>query len=110
MLRFAICWISYIEVNGDCLVENFFSTLPKVVFLGKRNIRVDEVHDVWKNWIFEMQKAFSARYGDIALLLPIQVDEQLIKAIMAFWDPSYRCFTSNQEDLVPIVEEYTALP
>ena len=52
------------------------------------------------------KKAFSARYGDITLLLPIQMDEQLIKAIMPFWDLSYRFFTFNQEDMVPTVEEY----
>ena len=40
-------------------------------------------------------KGFLAKYGDIALLFPIEVDEQLIKAIMPYWDPSYRCFTLN---------------
>ena len=49
------------------------------------------------------------KYGDIALLFSIEVDEQLIKAIILFWDPSYRCFTFNQEDLTPKVEEYLAL-
>ena len=49
------------------------------------------------------------QYGDIALLLPIEVDEQLIKAIILFWDSSYRCFTFNREDLIPTVEEYVAL-
>ena len=37
------------------------------------------------------------------------MDEQLIKAIMPFWDPSYRCFTFNQEDMVLTIEKYTAL-
>ena len=50
-----------------------------------------------------------AKYGDIALLLPIEIDEQLLKAIILFWDPSYRCFTFNYEDLTPTMEEYTAL-
>ena len=60
-------------------------------------------------WTEERQNAFTAKYDDIALLLPIEVDEQLHKPIILFWDPSYRCFTFNQEDLTPIVEEYTAL-
>ena len=30
----------------------------------------------------EGQNAFTAKYGDIALLLPIKVDEQLLKAII----------------------------
>ena len=33
------------------------------------------IHDVRKSWNVEKQKSFSALYGDIALLLPIQVDE-----------------------------------
>ena len=49
------------------------------------------------------------QYEDIALLLPIQVDEQLTKVIMPFWDLSYRCFTFNQEDMTPTIEEYTSL-
>ena len=28
---------------------------------------------------------------------------------MLYWDPSYRCFTFNQEDMTPTVEEYVAL-
>ena len=83
--------------------------LPNTVFLEKRNIKVDEVHDVWKSWSLEKQKAFSALYGDITLLLSIQVDEQLIKVIMPFWDPLYRCFTFNQEDMTQTIEEYIAL-
>ena len=52
---------------------------------------------------------FSVKYGDIALLLSIEIDEQLLKAIILFWDPSYRCFTFNHENLTPTVEEYAAL-
>ena len=64
---------------------------------------------IWDNWTVERQNPFMAKYGDIALLLPIEIDEQLLKAIILFWDPSYRCFTFNREDLTPTVEEYAAL-
>ena len=47
------------------------------------------------------------KYGEIALLLNVKVDWQLIKAIMPFWDSSYRCFTFNQEDMTPTIEEYS---
>ena len=33
----------------------------------------------------------------------------MLKAIILFWDSSYRCFTLNHEDLTPTVEEYVAL-
>ena len=26
---------------------------------------------------------------------------------MPFWDPSYRCFTFNQEDMTPTIKEYS---
>ena len=64
---------------------------------------------IWDSWTIERQNAFTTQYGDIALLLPIEVDEQLLKVAILFWDPSYQCFTFNQEDLTPTVEEYAAL-
>ena len=72
-------------------------------------IKLKELKVIWDRWTKERQDAFTAKYGDIALLLPIEVDEQFLKAIILFWDPSYRCFTFNQVDLTPIVEEYSAL-
>ena len=60
--------------KGDCLVENIVSTLPNAAFLEKHNIKVNVVHDVWK--AMPKSKRLSRPYtGDIALLLPIQVDE-----------------------------------
>ena len=80
----------FYKSKGDWLAENFVSTLPNAIILEKRNIKVEEVHDVWKGWNVEKQKAFSTRYRNITLFLPIQVDKQLFKAIMPFWDPSYK--------------------
>ena len=64
---------------------------------------------IWDNWTVERQNTFTTKYGDIALLFPIEVDEQLLKATILFWDPSYRCFTFNHEDLTLAVEKYVAL-
>ena len=64
---------------------------------------------IWDNWTIERQNAFTTKYGDIALLFPIEVNEQLLKAAILFWDPSYQFFTFNHEDLTPTVEEYAAL-
>ena len=71
--------------------------------------KLQELKVIWEGWTAKRKNAFTAKYGDIALLLPIEVDEQLLKAIILFWDPFYRCFTFNQEDLIPTVEEYTIL-
>ena len=78
---------------------------PKIPELKK----LQELKTIWEGWIVERQNAFTAKYGDIALLLPVKVDEQLLKAAILFWEPSYRCFTFNREDLIPTVEEYAAL-
>ena len=77
---------------------------PKIPEIKLKNLKTR-----WKHWTVERQDAFTVKYGDITLLLPIEVDEQLFKAIILFRDPSYRCFTFNQEDLTPTVEEYAAL-
>ena len=88
----------------------FVSEFPNAVYPKIFKVKkIEELKTVWDNWTIERQDAFTAKYGDIALLLPIEVDEQLLKAIILFWDPSYRCFTFNHEYLTPIVEEYTAL-
>ena len=78
---------------------------PKISELKK----LQELKTIWEGWTVERKNAFTAKYGDIALLLPIEVDEQLLKAIILFWDQSYQSFTFNHEDLTPIVEEYAAL-
>ncbi|MFQ6664288.1 hypothetical protein Gotur_031458, partial [Gossypium turneri] len=39
----------------------------------------------------------------------IKVDEQLFRALAKYWNPAYSYFTFGKVDLVPTVEEYTAL-
>ena len=96
--------------EGDCLPEGFVSELPSVVYPMFLEIKkIKELKAIWESWTVERQDAFTAKYGDIALLLPIEIDEQLLKAIILFWDPSYRCFTFNHKDLTLTVEEYATL-
>ncbi|MBA0626683.1 hypothetical protein Godav_004309 [Gossypium davidsonii] len=37
------------------------------------------------------------------------MNDTLLKAMAHFWDPTYRCFTFNEMDMVPIIEEYSTL-
>ncbi|KAG8482604.1 hypothetical protein CXB51_024454 [Gossypium anomalum] len=39
----------------------------------------------------------------------ISVDEHLFRALAQFWNLPYSCFTFGEVDLVPTIEEYTAL-
>ena len=86
------------------VLELLGTVYPKIL-----EIKLEKLKAIWDCWTEDRQNAFTAKYDGIALLLPIEVDEQLFKAIILFWDPSYRCFTFNQEDLTPTVEEYAAL-
>ena len=95
--------------KGDCLALGFVSKLPSAIYPKIPEIKLKELKTIWEHLKVGRQNAFMAKYGDIALLLSIEVDEQLFKATILFWDPSYRCFTFNQEDLTLTVEEYSAL-
>ena len=95
--------------KGDCLSRGFVFELPNTIYPKIPEIkRLGELKTIWDSWTIERQNAFTTNYGDVALLLPIEVDEQLLKATVLFWDLSYQCFTFNHEDLTPTVEEYTA--
>ena len=67
------------------MLEGFVFELPKVVYPKILEIKkIEELKTIWDNWIVERQNAFTAKYDDIALLLPIKIDEQLLKAIILF--------------------------
>ncbi|KAH1097289.1 hypothetical protein J1N35_014210 [Gossypium stocksii] len=48
-------------------------------------------------------------YGDVAYLLFVKPDDALLKAMVCFWDPNYKCFTFNEVDMVMTIEEYSTL-
>ncbi|MBA0613131.1 hypothetical protein Godav_013636, partial [Gossypium davidsonii] len=52
---------------------------------------------------------FWDKYGDVAQLLFIKPDDDLLKAMVRFRDPTYRCFTFNEVDMVLTIEEYSTL-
>ena len=71
--------------KGDCLPEGFVSELPSTVYPKFPEIKkIKELKAIWKSWTVESQDTFTAKYGDIALLLPIEIDEQLLKTIILF--------------------------
>ena len=65
--------------------EGFVSELPSVAYPKFSEIKkIKELKAIWESWTVERQYAFTAKYDDIALLLPIEIDEQLLKAIILF--------------------------
>ena len=69
----------------DYLPRGFVSELPNAVYPKIPKIKkIAELKTIWDSWTVERQNAFMAKYGDIALLLSIEIDEQLLKAIILF--------------------------
>ena len=54
-------------------------------------------------------KSFWETYGDKTFLISVPIKELVLRAVMRFWDPSYRYFTFGKEDLVLTIEEYSTL-
>src|SRR3954463_7401950 len=48
---------------------------------------------------------FVGRYGDILDLLKVKVQEEAINALVQFYDPPLRCFTFQDFQLAPTLEE-----
>jgi hypothetical protein len=55
------------------------------------------------------ENLFENKYGRIAHLIRMPVQISAVKALMHFWDPSYRCFTFGDIDMTPTLEEYAQI-
>ena len=63
--------------KGDCLPKGFVFELPNTIYPKIPEIkRLRELKTIWDSWTVGRQSAFTTKYGDIALLLTIEVDEQ----------------------------------
>ncbi|MBA0755868.1 hypothetical protein Gogos_021719 [Gossypium gossypioides] len=69
----------------------------------------DSLAEEYDQWNDEVRQLFYSNYGDLHYLLDMKVDKYLFQAIAQFWNPAYSCFTFKKVDLMPTVEEYTAL-
>ena len=72
------------EKKGDCLASGSVSKLPNAVYPKLLEIKLKNLKTIWEHWMVERQNVFTEKYSDIVLLLPIEVDEQLLKAIILF--------------------------
>ena len=70
------------EKKRDCVASEFVSKLSSAVYPKIPEIKLKELKTIWEHWTEERQNAFTIKYGDIALLLSIEVDEQLLMAII----------------------------
>ncbi|MFQ6664940.1 hypothetical protein Gotur_031873 [Gossypium turneri] len=73
---------------------------------------LDKVEDnaivrIWSEKV-QLEKGDSLAKGYVSELWDY-THERLFRALAQYWNPTYSCFTFGNIDLVPTVEEYTAL-
>ena len=65
---------------------------------------LSDLTTLWGQFGMLEKQKFRKTYGDIASLISVPIEELVRRAVLRFWDPSYRCFTFGKEELVPTVE------
>ncbi|KAG8492485.1 hypothetical protein CXB51_009563 [Gossypium anomalum] len=93
----------------DSITVGYMSELSDYTHISVTQNNLQELKAIWDQWGNETKQSFYGKYGDLPYLFDIQVNENLFRALAQFWNPAYSCFTFREVDLVPIVEEYTAL-
>ncbi|KAL1179602.1 hypothetical protein V6Z11_A03G170600 [Gossypium hirsutum] len=83
--------------KGDSIVIGYVS-LPDYTRISVTQNNLQELKEIWDQWGNGTKQLFYDNYRDLPCLLDIQ-----------FWNPAYNCFTFGEVNLVPTVEEYTAL-
>ncbi|KAG8481742.1 hypothetical protein CXB51_026620 [Gossypium anomalum] len=95
--------------KGDSIAAGYMSELSVYIRISVTQNNLQELKEIWDQWGNDTKQLFCGNYGDLPYLLDVQVDERLFRALAQFWNPAYSCFTFGEVDLVPTVEEYTAL-
>ncbi|MBA0876078.1 hypothetical protein Goshw_009529 [Gossypium schwendimanii] len=95
--------------KGDSLAKDCVSELWDYTRISVAQNSLQELKEIWDKWNDETNQLFYSNYGVLTYLLDIKVDEQLFRVLAQYWNPAYSCFTFGKVDLVPMVEEYTAL-
>ncbi|KAG8473194.1 hypothetical protein CXB51_035213 [Gossypium anomalum] len=95
--------------KGDSIAVGYMSELSGYTRISVTKNNLQELKEIWDQWGNETKQLFYGNYGDLPYMLDVQIDEHLFRALVQFWNPVYSCFTFGEVDLMPTVEEYTAL-
>ncbi|KAG8491455.1 hypothetical protein CXB51_014831 [Gossypium anomalum] len=95
--------------KGDSIAVGYMSELSGYTRISVTQNNLQELKEIWDQWGNETKQLFYGNYGDLPYLLDVQVDKRLFRALAQFWNPVYSCSTFGEVDLIPTVEEYTAL-
>ncbi|MBA0879806.1 hypothetical protein Goshw_013757, partial [Gossypium schwendimanii] len=103
-------WSEVIQCEkGDSLAEGYVSKLWDFTRISVTQNSLQELKEIWDQWNDEVRQLFYSNYGDLPYLLDMKVDKHLFWALAQFWNTAYGCFIFRRVDLVPTIEEYTAL-
>ncbi|KAG8497791.1 hypothetical protein CXB51_007130 [Gossypium anomalum] len=97
------------QEKGDSLTEGYVSELLDFTRVSVTQNNFQEMKEIWAQWDDEVKRLFYCHYGDLPYLLDVKIDERLFRALVQYWNSAYSCFTFGKVDLVPTIEEYTAL-
>ena len=79
----------------------------------RNTIRINFVHlpDFLKELVDRIQNitSFINRHGSLLGLVTSKWDQQLMSVLTQFYDPLYHCFTFQDFQLVPTLEEFSDL-
>ncbi|KAK5776002.1 hypothetical protein PVK06_043960 [Gossypium arboreum] len=88
-------WSEKMQIEkGDSLAKGYTLELWDFTRINMTQNEFKELRDIWARWNDETKQLFYQNYGGLPYLLCIKVDN---------------CSTFGKVDLVPTVEEYTAL-
>ncbi|KAG8482574.1 hypothetical protein CXB51_024019 [Gossypium anomalum] len=97
------------QEKGDSLTEGYVSELLDFTRVSVTQNNLQEMKEIWAQWDDEAKRLFYCHYGDLPYLLDVKIDERLFRALVQYWNSAYSYFTFGKVDLVPTIEEYTAL-
>ncbi|KAK8633142.1 hypothetical protein V6N13_013996 [Hibiscus sabdariffa] len=96
--------------NGDSILENYVAKTKDTTRInsGQKNY-LSELKAIWQHCDESIKVEFQKEFKDIVLLLDVQVDRDLIRAMNQYWHLAYNCFKFGEVDVTCTLEEYEAL-
>ncbi|KAL9405528.1 hypothetical protein Peur_002500 [Populus x canadensis] len=92
-------------VEGDCS-RTKVEELPNIT---KVHYSINNIKKLAPILGYIDENLFEKKYERIANLVRIPVQISVVKALMHFWDSSYKCFTFGDVDMTPTLEEYAQI-
>jgi len=97
---------SHQKEEGDALPKGFRSSLPQGIKVTAKVNHLQELKLLYNSLSLDEKDHFYKKFGKIANLLEVEIQEKALVVMLNYWDPSFRVFTFNDADSTPTVEEY----